>query len=127
MLHRLLLIALGGALGTLARYGTAHALLPASERSGLPLGTLCVNIVGCFVIGLLQGLFLDRWILREEYRLALIVGFLGGYTTFSAFGWDSYRLLAERQFARFALYVMASNAIGIAAVVLGYSTARQRT
>ena len=78
---KLLFIALGGAVGTLARYGTVTLLRSASERNSFPVGTLVVNLLGCLIIGYLHGLFADRWIVREDIRLALFVGFLGRYTT----------------------------------------------
>src|SRR5688572_32906789 len=95
MALRLLLIALGGAVGTLARDGVGAALAGPSQRGGFAYGTLAVNLVGCFAIGLLSGWFADRWPVREEYRLALIVGVLGGFTTFSSFGWETAAMLRE--------------------------------
>jgi CrcB protein len=76
---RLLILALGGALGTLARYGLNGVI--SARVATFPLGTMIVNVTGCFVIGLLAPLAL-----RHKWRLFLIFGFCGGYTTFSSFG-----------------------------------------
>jgi CrcB protein len=122
---KLLLIAAGGAVGTLARYGTSTLLMRATERAGFPLGTLAVNLLGCFLIGYLNGLFLERMTLRPEYRVMLIVGFLGGYTTFSSFGWETAALLREGQYVRAATNLLVSNVLGIALVVLGYGLGRR--
>jgi fluoride exporter len=123
---KLLLIALGGAAGTLARYGTSTLLMRPSERAGgFPLGTLAVNLIGCFVIGYLNGMFLERLIVRPEIRAMLLVGFLGGYTTFSTFGWETAGFLREGQYARAAVNLLVSNVIGVALVVLGYGLGRR--
>ena len=126
MLLKLLLIALGGAAGTLARYGTGALLRGPSERGGFPYGTLAVNLLGCFVIGYLQGLFADRWLVREEYRVAVLVGFLGGYTTFSTFGWETTAMLHDGQWVRASANLLASNVLGVLLVMVGYSLARLR-
>jgi CrcB protein len=122
---KLLLIALGGAVGTLARYGTSTALIPATDRTGFPLGTLAVNLFGCLVIGYLNGLFLERLVIRPEYRAMLLVGFLGGYTTFSTFGWETSQLLRERQYLLLATNVLISNVVGVALVIVGYDLGRR--
>jgi CrcB protein len=122
---KLLLIALGGAVGTLARYGTSTALLRVTERSGFPYGTLAINLLGCFAIGYLNGLFLERLVVRPEYRLMLMVGVLGGYTTFSTFGLESANLLREGQYVRAAANVLLSNVAGILLVILGYGIGRR--
>ena len=125
-MFKLLLIAAGGAAGTLARYGTSTALMRASERSGgFPVGTLVINLLGCFVIGYLNGLFLERLVVRPEYRAMMLVGFLGGYTTFSTFGWETASLLREGQYARAAVNLLLSNVVGVGLVVLGYGLGRR--
>jgi fluoride exporter len=125
-MYKLLLIALGGALGTLARYGTHVLAKGAGERLAFPVATLTVNLLGCFAIGYLQGALIERWPVREEYRLMLIVGFLGGFTTFSTFGWDTAQLLRDGQMMRGMVYAVASNVIGIALVFAGYGLSRGR-
>jgi CrcB protein len=125
-MYKLLLIAFGGALGTLARYGTHLLAKGASERLAFPIATITVNLLGCFAIGYLQGALIERWPVREEYRLMLIVGFLGGFTTFSTFGWDTAQLLRDGQMARGMIYAVASNVLGIALVFAGYGLSRGR-
>jgi fluoride exporter len=118
-----LLIALGGAVGSMARYGTGSLLLRLQEKTLFPWGTLAVNLIGCLVIGYLNGLLDDR-LIRPEYRFLAVIGFLGGYTTFSSFGWEAAAYLREAQYGRAATYVLANNVIGIALVVVGYGLSR---
>jgi CrcB protein len=125
MMLKILLIAAGGAAGTLARYGTAEAMHRFTTRAGFPLGTLAVNLLGCLLIGVLNGLFVDRLALRPEYRLMLVAGFLGGFTTFSAFGLETAMMLREGHYARAIGYVTASNVLGVGLVAVGYALARQ--
>lgn len=121
---KLVLIAVGGGAGSVLRYlvsGWCQRL----AGSGFPLGTLTVNVTGCFLIGLLMAVFTGPALIREEYRLALVVGVLGGFTTFSAFGWETFAMLNDRQFLRPLLNVAASNAFGLVAVWLGYRVAER--
>ena len=118
---KLLLIASGGAVGTLARFGTGVALHPFSLRCGFPVGTLVVNLIGCFVIGILGGAFLERAAVRPEFQLMLTVGFLGGYTTFSSFGLETAGMLTEGRYVRAAAYLLVSNVAGVVLVLAGYA------
>jgi CrcB protein len=126
---KLLLIALGGAAGSVARFGTGSLLATTTERTLFPWGTLAVNLLGCLLIGYLNGL-MDLDMIRQirhipdEYRWLLVVGFLGGYTTFSTFGWESAALLRHGRHARAAAYILANNVIGIALVLAGYGLSR---
>lgn len=117
---KLLLLALGGAAGTLARFGTTEALYRVTMRASFPLGTLAVNVMGCLLIGYLNGLFVERIVVRDEYRIMLIAGFLGGFTTFSAFGWETTSMLHNREYLRAIGYLAASNTLGIAMAAIGY-------
>ena len=123
-MYKLLLIALGGAAGTLARYGTHVLSRGLGDRADFPVATLTVNLVGCFLIGLLQGVLVERWPVREEYRLMVVVGFLGGFTTFSTFAWDTAEFIHDERVLRGLGYVIASNVLGVALVFAGYGLSR---
>lgn len=84
-----------------------------------PFGTMVVNISGCFLAGLLAALFAGPWPIREEYRTAILVGLLGGYTTFSAFGRETMALVEHRQWAMAGANILLSVALGIAGVWAG--------
>jgi len=96
----------------------------AGEWGPFPAGTLFVNVTGCFLIGLILGLSEERGGLSREARLLLVTGFLGSYTTFSAFGWETYSLARGDEVARAAANVVLSVVLGIAAVWMGASLAR---
>lgn len=121
---KLLLIALGGAIGALARYGTGTLLRDVTERTAFPYGTLAVNLLGCLIIGYLQGLFADRWLVREDLRVAMLVGVLGGYTTFSTFGFETAAMLQDGQMRRAGMNLLANNVLGIGLVMVGYALSR---
>lgn len=112
------LIALGGAFGSVMRYlvaGWGQRLVDGA----FPLGTLMVNIVGCLFIGVLNVAFTGPVLIRPEYRMALTVGILGGFTTFSTFGWETFSLANDREFIRAAVNVVLSVGLGLAAVWAG--------
>lgn len=121
-----LLVAIGGVIGTLTRYGAGIWLREASQRGGFPYATLVVNLTGCFAIGIVHGLLAERWMVREEYRLALVVGVLGGFTTFSSFGWDTIAMLRDGQILRAGLNVVIQNVVGLGLVYGGYALGRLR-
>ncbi len=121
---KLLLIAVGGAVGATSRYLVAG--WGQSLTAGVfPVGTLIVNVTGCFAIGFLGAAFAGPWLVREEYRFAIMVGVLGGFTTFSTFGWETFSLLRDAQPWPAAANVIASNGIGLAAVWIGYRLAER--
>lgn len=114
----ILLVALGGALGSVLRYLVSRYANLNWVWLDLPIGTQIVNIVGCFLIGLLSVFFIAPE--KENFRLLLIVGFLGGFTTFSSFGIETFQLLQNgKTFAAF-LNVAISLVLGLGAVALGY-------
>ena len=115
-------IAVGGGAGSVLRYWLAHHLQRLAV-SGFPLGTLLVNVTGCLGIGLLAGLFAGSLILREEYRLGLTVGLLGGFTTFSTFGFETFQL-GHTGYLRLALLnILLSCTLGVLAVWAGHRVA----
>jgi CrcB protein len=106
---RYLLVMLGAALGGLARYVIGAAVMQ-RFTGRFPLGTLVVNVTGCFLIGILLPLLTERGEPRPNLRLLLVVGVLGGYTTFSSFAWESFQAIDEGSrwigFANVALSVI---------------------
>ena len=116
----LLVFVLGGA-GAVARVAVS-GLFPVRA---LPWGTLAVNGVGCLLIGVLWALFAERQLLSLEWRIALVGGFLGGLTTFSAFGLETYELIAEGAWPSALAYVVTSVALGLVAVGLGTALGHQ--
>lgn len=121
---KLTLIALFGAIGTLARYGLQGAV---QFRSGstFPYGTLLVNLSGCFLLGLIGQLTLNRILIPSEWRLAIAVGFFGGYTTFSSFGWETAKMLEAGEWLRASTYVVASVFAGLFLSVAGIRLANR--
>jgi fluoride exporter len=122
-MQRFLLICLGGAAGTGARYLVA---VWSAQRFGsaFPYGTLIVNVVGCFLIALIMHLAMtNAW--PATLRAALTIGFLGGFTTYSSFNFETTRLIEEGALARALLNVVLTLGGGFAAGVLGLLLARQ--
>jgi fluoride exporter len=109
---RLFLIALFGAIGTLARYGL-QGVVQIRIGSTFPYGTLLINLTGCFFLGLIGQLTLNRIIVSPEWRVAIAVGFFGGYTTFSSFGWETAKMLEAGEWLRASTYVAASVVLGL--------------
>lgn len=119
----ILLVAAGGALGAVARYVLSGWVQQASGSASFPIGTLAVNVIGCFVIGVLAQLAESRGLLTPRSRAFLVVGILGGFTTFSSFANESMNLLRADEGLAAALNVGASVALGLLAVWLGRSAA----
>jgi CrcB protein len=119
---RLFLIAIFGAIGTLARYGLQGAV---QTTAGFPYGTLLVNLSGCFFLGLIGQFTMNRMVISPELRVALAVGFFGGFTTFSSFGWETAKMLEEGAWARASAYVGASVFAGLLLTVAGIRLANR--
>ena len=120
-MEKFVLIGLGGGLGAILRY----VVTMAGKRIDptWPIGTQTVNIVGCFLIGLLGALFSGAVPIREEWRLAIIVGFLGGLTTFSSYGMDTLQLFRSGSNGLAWLNIGLSNVGGLLAVWVGFRLA----
>ncbi|MGH7532251.1 MAG: fluoride efflux transporter CrcB [Gemmatimonadales bacterium] len=117
-----LFVALGGLVGSLARYflGTA---VQGWVGAGFPAGTMVVNITASFLIGLIMQYSVESSAITPEVRILLTTGFCGGYSTFSTFSWESVRLLQDGEWARAGLYVGGSLCISLVATFLGIAAA----
>jgi CrcB protein len=118
MTRSLILIGAGSSIGGILRYLTQQ-FVQKHYPSSIPFGTLSVNIIGCFIIGIIYALADRGNILSPTMRLLLATGFCGGYTTFSSFAYENISLMQEGEFFYVALYVLMSVIIGFAAVYLG--------
>lgn len=118
-LPQLLLVGLGGFLGSISRFVMASAFNRVSPVLGFPVGTLTVNILGCFLIGLLHGLAETRSLLGPDIRIFLFIGVLGGFTTFSTFGFESLALLKDGAFIKASANILLHVFLGLAAVWIG--------
>jgi CrcB protein len=119
-----LLIAVFGALGTLARYGL-QGLVQVRVASTFPYGTLLINLTGCFFLGLIGQFTLNRMVISPDWRVAIAVGFFGGYTTFSSFGWETAKMLEDGEWLRASTYVGASVVAGLLLSVAGIRLANK--
>jgi CrcB protein len=113
-----LMIAIGGALGALARYQLA-ALIQARVPVGFPWGTFIVNITGCLVMGVATALFTDRLLVHPNWRFLIPIGFIGAYTTFSTFEFETFRAITEGAWLVGGLNVVGSVVAGYVALWLG--------
>jgi CrcB protein len=119
-MKQILMLGSGGFIGTVLRYWVQ--VFFARQFSILfPLGTFIVNITGCLVIGLLYGMANRHDWLTAEWRLFLITGLCGGYTTFSAFAFEGVSMLKQGQWIPFLLYILLSVLVGILATMVGYA------
>ena len=122
---KLALVFLGGGLGSCLRflvgYWTVHHYAGATR---FPLGTFAVNVAGCFLVGLLAAVYAGRLFTDDLTRAFLAIGFLGGFTTFSSFGFETFTLLRNGYTGIAISYAFGSLALGLAAVWAGYAVAR---
>src|SRR5437879_13261634 len=118
----LLIIAVGGAIGSVCRYVMVD-LVQRMTHPAFPFGTLAVNIVGSLIVGLVSGYIMNMQA-HPLIRPALIVGFCGGFTTFSTFSFETFGLISGGEWGRAAAYVVASVVACIAGTALGFAAAR---
>jgi CrcB protein len=104
--------------GTLLRYGI-QSVLQIGSGATFPWGTLSINLTGCFLLGLIGQLTLNRMMISPDWRIAITVGFFGGYTTFSSFGWETAKMLEAGEWLPATGYVAASVVIGLLLSVAG--------
>ena len=113
-----MIIGTGGFVGSISRYLTQQLVQERFDTS-FPLGTLAVNIIGSFIIGVVYALSEKGDILSPEWRLFLAVGFCGGFTTFSSFAYENFQMMKMEQFFFMALYMGLSLFLGILATYIG--------
>lgn len=121
---KLILIAVGGAAGALLRYAIA-GVCQQLAGDGFPLGTLVVNSLGSGVLGFLAAAFAGPWLVPEAYRAGLLIGLLGGFTTFSTYALESFSLANDRQWTLAAANLLFNNAAALLAAWLGYRLAER--
>jgi len=118
---KILLVLAGGGIGSLLRYGVSGVF--AKAGADFPLGTLLVNLTGSFLIGLFWGIS-EKAIFHPNWKIFLFTGILGGFTTFSAYGLETFNLLRESKPMLALANIGLNNILGIALVVLGFLVSR---
>lgn len=121
-MKQLLLVFLGGGIGSSLRFWISKYLL--NNESSIPIGTLTVNVLGCLLIGLFLGLALKNNLVSQNMMLLVATGFCGGFTTFSAFAQENYILLKTGDITSFLLYTAGSVVLGLVAVLIGVYISR---
>lgn len=116
---KLIVIGVGGFIGAIARYGISGWVSKWSSDSPFPYGTLAVNLIGCFIIGIVMTLVEDGRIFTPQIRLFITVGVLGSLTTFSTFGYETIELLRAGSMKLLLFNIGANLILGLLAVMLG--------
>lgn len=118
MMYQILLVGLGGGIGSILRFLTS-VLTAKYYSSPFPLSTFAVNVLGCFLIGLLIGAIGQNVQSNQDLKFLFIIGFCGGYTTFSAFAYENFTLIQNNNYGTLVLYIGLSVITGLLAVWLG--------
>lgn len=119
-IKQIVIVAFGGAVGSALRYKLGGSILHHTQASAFPVSTLAINLIGCLVIGVLAEMAEHHDLFSTSARLFLFTGMLGGFTTFSAFGYETSFLLRREMLGVASLYVAASVIGGLIAVFAGY-------
>ena len=122
MIKDIVLVGIGSGIGGICRY--LISLFMSHAQSGFPWGTFTANVIGCLLIGLLWGVTSRFQNLSPAFYLFLMIGFCGGFTTFSTFSKEGLTMLQTNNYALFSLYAFGSVVLGIMAVALGYMTTK---
>jgi CrcB protein len=125
-LHQLALVGIGGFVGSILRYSISGFAQRWNPEGSFPYGTLTVNALGCFAIGVLAGLVESRQLFGAEFRTFMFLGVLGGFTTFSTFGYETHALLREGDHLRAGINVLASIVLCLTLVWIGHTIGRVR-
>jgi len=120
---KLVWIAIGGAIGTLARYALS-GVVQKSMGSDFPWGTVAVNIAGCFLFGLVWALAVERFNLGGDARMVVLVGFMGAFTTFSTLMFETVQLARDAEWLLAALNLVLQNTLGALALIGGWFLGR---
>lgn len=115
------LVGSGGFIGAICRYGLSGLVQRNAPLAVFPYGTLAVNMLGCLLIGIVVGLVDSRQVFNPEIRLFLILGLLGGFTTYSTFGYETFALLRDADYLRAVGNVTIHIVLGLALVWAGYA------
>jgi len=126
LIEQALLVGLGGFAGSILRFAVSGAAQRLDPSGSFPYGTLTVNALGCLSIGFCAGLVESRALFGPELRLFLFLGLLGGFTTFSTFGYETHVLLRDGDGFKAGVNVIASVALGLVLVWLGHALGRTR-
>lgn len=124
MLTKILLAGAGGFAGAISRYIITEVSYRLFENPYFPYGTLAANIIGCFFIGLLGGISETRQIFSPEIRALIFIGFLGGFTTFSTFGYEIFNFARDGQMVQALVNLSVHLILGFGAVWLGFSISK---
>lgn len=116
----------GGFIGAVSRYGLSGLVHRQVPFATFPYGTLLVNLAGCFAIGMVAGLAETRQLFGPEFRTFALIGILGGFTTFSTFGYETFEMLRDAEVLRAMMNVGAHVVLGLTLVWLGYAMATLR-
>jgi CrcB protein len=120
-LFNALLVGSGGFVGAVCRYGLSGFVQRSAVLSAFPYGTLAVNLLGCLLIGIGVGLVDAKQMFGPEFRLFVLIGLLGGFTTYSTFGYETFALLRDTDYLRAAANVAVHLVLGLVLVGIGYA------
>jgi CrcB protein len=121
-----LLVGMGGFIGAVLRHGLSGLVHRGISLSAFPYGTLVVNLLGCFAIGAFAGLVESRQLFGPDFRKFALIGLLGGFTTYSTFGYETFAMLRDTEYLRAAANVGVHVVLGLTLVWAGYGLTMSR-